>query len=221
MGVAVTTATARASPAGSRVCFTRARYERPPGLGVTRRCTYQVESSALAGWHEGVIWPACRRARQRRQPVWGRPCFSEGPGPRHFGAAVDSLVHAAAGQDVLLATELHVLGPRPGFVPRPRLAGWRAGARAGPGLRPGWVRQDCPAGRLGPARRAAGGLAVAGRCRQRSGAVLAPRGSGGGPGMPRDWRAARSSAGPARTVLVRWAGDGADQRTGRRPGRCG
>ena len=31
----------------------------------------------------------------------------------------------------------------------------RTGARAGPGLRPGWVRQDCPAGRLGPARHGA------------------------------------------------------------------
>jgi hypothetical protein len=69
MRMAVTTATARASPAGSRVCLTRARYERSRGPGVTRRCTYQVESSALAGWHEGVIWPTCRRARQRQQPI--------------------------------------------------------------------------------------------------------------------------------------------------------
>src|ERR1700689_5817050 len=30
---------------------------------------------------------------------------------------------AAAEQDVLLATKLHGPGPRPGFVPRPRLAG--------------------------------------------------------------------------------------------------
>ena len=30
---------------------------------------------------------------------------------------------AAAEQDVLLATKLHVPGPQPGFVPRPRLAG--------------------------------------------------------------------------------------------------
>src|ERR1700759_5356140 len=30
---------------------------------------------------------------------------------------------AASGQDALLATKLHVPGPRPGFVPRPRLAG--------------------------------------------------------------------------------------------------
>ena len=59
MRVSDTTATARASPAGSRVCFTRARYERSPGQGVTRRCHCRVESLALAGWHEGVIWPAC------------------------------------------------------------------------------------------------------------------------------------------------------------------
>jgi hypothetical protein len=42
-----------------RVFFTRARYERLPRLGVTTRCHYRVESSALAGGHEGVIWPAC------------------------------------------------------------------------------------------------------------------------------------------------------------------
>ena len=29
---------------------------------------------------------------------------------------------AAAEREVLLATKLHVPGPRPGFVPRPRLA---------------------------------------------------------------------------------------------------
>ena len=34
---------------------------------------------------------------------------------------------AASGQDVLLATKLHVPGPRPGFVPRPRLAGLLGG----------------------------------------------------------------------------------------------
>jgi LuxR family maltose regulon positive regulatory protein len=34
---------------------------------------------------------------------------------------------AASGQDVLLATKLHVPGPRPGFVPRPRLTGALAG----------------------------------------------------------------------------------------------
>jgi hypothetical protein len=49
MRVAVTTATATASPAASRVSFTPARYEWAPGLGVTKRCHYRVESSALAG----------------------------------------------------------------------------------------------------------------------------------------------------------------------------
>ena len=39
---------------------------------------------------------------------------------------------AASEQDVLLATKLHPPRPRPGFVPRPRLAaalgeGWRGG----------------------------------------------------------------------------------------------
>ena len=44
---------------------------------------------------------------------------------------------AAAGQDVLLATKLHVPGPRPGFVPRPRLTGK---------LAPGLVLVCAPAG---------------------------------------------------------------------------
>ena len=46
-------------------------------------------------------------------------------------AATPSVV-AAAERDVLLATKLHVPGPQPGFVPRPRLVealerGWRGG----------------------------------------------------------------------------------------------
>jgi len=44
---------------------------------------------------------------------------------------------AASGQDVLLATKLHVPGPRPGFVPRPRLTGK---------LAPGLVLVCAPAG---------------------------------------------------------------------------
>jgi len=46
-------------------------------------------------------------------------------------------------------------------VPRPRLVAGleeEGGARAGPRLRPGRIRQDCPAGRLGSARRPTGGL---------------------------------------------------------------
>ena len=53
---------------------------------------------------------------------------------------------AAAGtamseRDVLLATKLHVPGPRPGFVPRPRLAG-----RLDDGLAQGLVLVCAPAG---------------------------------------------------------------------------
>ncbi len=48
---------------------------------------------------------------------------------------------AAAGQDVLLATKLHVSRPRPGFVPRPRLAG-----RLEEGLARGLVLVCAPAG---------------------------------------------------------------------------
>ena len=48
---------------------------------------------------------------------------------------------AAAEQDVLLATKLHVPGPRPGFVPRPRLAG-----ALGEALARGLVLVCAPAG---------------------------------------------------------------------------
>jgi hypothetical protein len=65
MRVAVTTATARASPAASRVSFTRARYEWPPGLGVTKRCHHGVESSALAGLARRCHLAACLPPRSR------------------------------------------------------------------------------------------------------------------------------------------------------------
>src|SRR5580658_10909108 len=48
---------------------------------------------------------------------------------------------AAAGQDVLLATKLHMPRPRPGFVPRPLLAG-----RLEEGLARGLVLVCAPAG---------------------------------------------------------------------------
>src|SRR5262252_6100377 len=89
---------------------------------------------------------------------------------------------AVSGHDVLLATKLHLPRPRPGFVPRPRLA----------------VRLD-----EGPAQRAAGGLAVAGRGRQRPGAVLAPRGRRGGPGETGSRRTAAAPVRPAAAVVVR------------------
>ena len=55
-------------------------------------------------------------------------------------AAAGSAV-AAAEPDVLLATKLHVPGPRPGFVPRPRLAD-----RLDEGLGRGLVLVCAPAG---------------------------------------------------------------------------
>ena len=55
-------------------------------------------------------------------------------------AAAGSAV-AAAERDVLLATKLHVPGPRPGFVPRPRLAD-----RLDEGLGRGLVLVCAPAG---------------------------------------------------------------------------
>src|SRR5580658_9259529 len=48
---------------------------------------------------------------------------------------------AATGQDLLLATKLHVPRPRPGFVPRPRLTG-----RLEEGLARGLVLVCAPAG---------------------------------------------------------------------------
>ena len=62
---------------------------------------------------------------------------------------------ATSERDVLLATKLNVPGLRPDLVPRPRLAQRLDEGRAtrtGPGLRAGRVRQDCAAGRVGPAR---------------------------------------------------------------------
>src|SRR5438093_13062748 len=55
--------------------------------------------------------------------------------------AVASAGVAAAERDVLLATKLHVPGPRPGFVPRPRLA-----QRLDEGLAQGLVLVCAPAG---------------------------------------------------------------------------
>src|SRR6266540_1512839 len=77
----------------------------------------------------------------------------------------------------------------------------RAGAGAGPGVRAGRVRQDQPAGRLGPTWPAAGRLAVAGPGRQRSRAVLAPCDRRVGPAAAGDRRADRSAASPAAAVV--------------------
>src|SRR6266699_5458386 len=100
------------------------------------------------------------------------------------------------GPDGLLATKLHLPRPPLGLVARPRLLE-RLEEGLARGLllvRAGRVRQDQPAGRLGPAEPAAGRLAVAGPRRQRPGAVLAARGRRAGPGAARDRRDARPAA---------------------------
>ena len=89
------------------------------------------------------------------------------------------------------------------------------GAGADAGLRPGGVREDEPARRLGAPCPAAGRLAVAGCRRRRSGAVLAVCRRGAGQGGDRRWRAGRPAAPRAPAGL---AGDGRDrphQRAGR------
>jgi LuxR family maltose regulon positive regulatory protein len=73
---------------------------------------------------------------------------------------------AASGRDVLLATKLHVPGPWPGFVPRPRLV-----EALGEGLARRLILVCAPAGSgktalladWAPVWQPAGGLAVAGR----------------------------------------------------------
>src|SRR5215211_5492769 len=125
---------------------------------------------------------------------------------------------AASQEDALLATKLHVPGPQAGLVARPRLLERLEEALArgpGAGLRPGRVRQDRPAGRLGPPAPAAGGLAVAGRQRQRPDPVLAPRGRRPGPGPTRPGRAASPAARAAGAGVVREAGHRPDQPAGR------
>ena len=121
---------------------------------------------------------------------------------------------AMSGPDVLLATKLHVPGPPPGFVPRPRLA--RA---LGEGLARGRVLVCAPAGSgktalLAGCARGGGrpvgwlGLDAATATRPGSGGTWWPRWTGPGRGWP---------GGCARRPRVRLrAGDGPDQRAGRR-----
>src|SRR6516165_10281812 len=47
--------------------FCEGRYEPPPAVGVTQRCTCRVESSAAGRWHEGATG-------------WGRSARGAGPG---------------------------------------------------------------------------------------------------------------------------------------------
>ena len=129
----------------------------------------------------------------------------------------------AAERDALLATKLHMPAPRPGLVPRPRLAG-----QLDEGLARGVILVCAPAG-YGKtamladwARRSEqpGRVAVAGRGRQRPGPVLAPRCRCAGPGSPRDRRPGCATARPADAVVVPGRGDGPDKRAGRATG-CG
>jgi len=73
-------------------------------------------------------------SRERPAGLGGRSPVAEPPAAAPGGVA-------RAEQDVLLATKLHVPGPRPGFVPRPRLA-----ARLEDGLARGVVLVCAPAG---------------------------------------------------------------------------
>ena len=93
----------------------------------------------------------------------------------------------------------------------------RTGAWCWSAPRPDTARRSCWP--TGPGAASAGGLAVAGRWRQRPGPVLAPCGGRAGPGVPGHRRAGRPAARPACPAVVRAAGDGADQRTGRRAQR--
>ena len=125
----------------------------------------------------------------------------------------------------LLATKLHLPGPRPDFVPRPRLA-----ERLDEGLEPGLVLVCAPAGY---GKTVAAGRAGPGTCQQ----PVAWLSLDAGDNDPaRFWRHAvaaldavcardRRAGGPAARAagpaVIRGAGDGADQRAGRpvRPGR--
>ena len=98
------------------------------------------------------------------------------------------------------------------------MRGWRGGwCWSAP--RPGTARRSLLADWARRGQRPAG-VAVAGRGRQRPGPVLAPCGRRAGPGAPGDRRAGGPAARPARAAVVRGAGDGPDQRAGRRA-RCG
>ena len=122
-------------------------------------------------------------------------------------------------RDVLLATQLHVPCPQPGLIARPRLGLAEGLARrlilvcapAGPGktaLLADWVRGgDRPVAWLS--------LDAADNDPARFGGIWLRRWTG----VPGD-RGAGLAAGSAGTVLVRGAGDGADQQAGR-PARRG
>ena len=125
---------------------------------------------------------------------------------------------AVSGQDVLLATKLHVPRPRPGFVPRPRLV-----EALGEGLARRLILVCAPAGSGKTAL-----LADWAPSGNRPVAWLSLDAADNDP--VRLWRyvvaaldrarpgiggESRPSAGPAGAGVLRGAGDGADQRAGR------
>ena len=136
-------------------------------------------------------------------------------------AAAGSAV-AAAERDVLLATKLHVPRPRPGFVPRPRLAD-----RLDEGLGRGLVLVCAPAGY--------GKTVLLADWARHGGEPAAWLSLDAGDNDPaRFWRHAVAALdgpcpgsasgsgpllGPPTAAIIRAAGDGADQRAGRPAGR--
>src|SRR6266571_2544815 len=137
--------------AAGRVCHP-ARYERSPGLGVTRRCRCgwnlpqrrqarrcrkgAGDRSETAPRGRLGVTAACAAARAAaagqpsqsyngltRRRGWLSLGTLRGGSPMAERSAVGPPGVATSGHDVLLATKLHVPRPQPGFVPRPRLAG--------------------------------------------------------------------------------------------------
>src|SRR4249920_3626005 len=120
---------------------------------------------------------------------------------------------AVSRHDALLATKLHLPRPRPGFVPRPRLA-----SRLDEGLAHGLTLVCAPAGY--------GKTVALADWARRSGRPVAWLSLDAGDNDPvRFWRHVVAAVGPARpgaaavrhspALVVRGPGDGADQRTGR------
>src|SRR5579863_8379943 len=105
-----------------------------------------------------------------------RPPGPGGRSPMAEPSAAAPAEVAVSGQDVLLATKLHVPGPRPGFVPRQRLV-----EALGEGLARGRVLVCAPAG--------SGKTALLAEWARRGGRPVAWLGLDGGDSDPvRFWR---------------------------------
>jgi LuxR family transcriptional regulator, maltose regulon positive regulatory protein len=106
-----------------------------PVPGRYRPGTGKAWAAETQGSHQPTV--TLITPQRRRWPLVG--ALKGGPPMAEPPAAPGGV--ATAEQDVLLATKLHVPGPRPGFVPRPRLA-----ARLEDGLARGVVLVSAPAG---------------------------------------------------------------------------